>query len=265
VPTPAPTPTPDQVSGLSATYYDNEDFSGQSVSRIDPQIKFNWGKKPPVTGFGADFWSARWTGYLQAQYSQTYTFHVRANDGVRFWVDGQLLIDQWKVQKITKHTGNIALVAGQKYEIKLEYFDATGAAVLDLSWSSTSTLRQVVPQARLSTTPPSAPLITNSAGLPAVYNGISGLNVSGFDPFVNFRTHQLQTLSMTGQYSPTYLQGIYTRLRNEARLHQQKRVMYLVPPLSHATVAIPAPPLGKTSTMSDHWFRRYLPRGPSTA
>jgi hypothetical protein len=82
-PQPSPQPVPNAVSGLAVTYYDNEDFSGRTVSRVDPQLNFNWRNQPPLSGFGEDFWSVRWTGQVQAQYSQTYTFHARANDGVR--------------------------------------------------------------------------------------------------------------------------------------------------------------------------------------
>jgi hypothetical protein len=48
--------------GLAATYYDNRDFTGLNVSRVDPQLNFNWRNQPPLSGFGEDFWSARWTG-----------------------------------------------------------------------------------------------------------------------------------------------------------------------------------------------------------
>ena len=43
----------------------------------------------------ADTFSVRWTGQVQPQFGETYTFHVTADDGVRLWVRGQLLIDRW--------------------------------------------------------------------------------------------------------------------------------------------------------------------------
>jgi hypothetical protein len=91
----------------------------------------------------------RWTGQVQAQYSQTYTFHARANDGVRLWVNGQLLINQWKEQVTTEHSGTIALTAGQKYDIRVEYFDASGDANIDLNWSTPTTHKQMIPQSQL--------------------------------------------------------------------------------------------------------------------
>jgi hypothetical protein len=152
-------------------------------------VNFNWRNQPPVVGFGEDFWSVRWTGQVQAQYSQIYTFYARVNDGVRLWVNGQLLIDQWKAQVTTEYSGSIALVAGQKYDIKVEYYDATGDALLDLGWSSPSTPKQIVPQAQLSHVPPSAPIVGNGVGLSAIYydnKDFTGKSISRVDGFVNF-------------------------------------------------------------------------------
>ena len=98
---------------------------------------------------GADTFSVRWTGQVQAQYSQTYTFHVLADDGVRLWVNGRLLIDQWRDSTGKESSGSIALQAGVKYDIKLEYYEKANNARAQLAWSSPSTLKQVIPQSRL--------------------------------------------------------------------------------------------------------------------
>jgi hypothetical protein len=124
--------------------------------------------KPPLTGFGADYWSARWTGYVQAQYSHVYTFHVRVSDGVRLWVNGQLLINRWKEQKNAQSSSSIALLAGQKYDIQVEYYDAKGSALLELSWSSASTRKQVIPPAQFSTVQPPQQTALSSTGISMV-------------------------------------------------------------------------------------------------
>jgi hypothetical protein len=116
---------------------------------------------------------------VQAPYSQTYTFHVHVHvsDGVRLWVNGQLLIDKWKEQKNARYTGNIALLVGQKYDITVEYYDAKGAALLELSWSSASTRKQVVPPAQFPTMR-SPKLITRSN---------AGISMVKHDPTAEFR------------------------------------------------------------------------------
>lgn len=155
VPTPSPSPQPTAPptvgngNGLRADYFDNSDFTGTASTRTDRQINFNWGDGAPISGFGADTFSARWTGEVQAQYSQLYTFYARADDGVRVWVNNQLLIDAWKTQGPTEYSKTIALRAGTRYPIKVEYYENTGGAVMQLSWSSLSTSKQIVPSTQL--------------------------------------------------------------------------------------------------------------------
>jgi hypothetical protein len=197
--------------GLQGTYYDNQDFSGKSISRVDRQINFNWSNGSPDAAIAADSWSTRWTGQVQAQYDQTYTFHTRSDDGVRLWVNGQLLIDQWKGQSPTEYSGSIDLKAGQRYDIKLEYLEVMGAAEVQLSWSSPWTPRQLIPQSQLysttapisdvpapvptptpipSPTPaPGGTVVGTGSGLAAIYydnQDFSGKSISRVDPQVNF-------------------------------------------------------------------------------
>ena len=70
-------------NGLAATYFDNADLTGKSVSRIDTTVNFDWGASAPATGIGADTFSARWTGSVQPTKSETYTFYVQSDDGAR--------------------------------------------------------------------------------------------------------------------------------------------------------------------------------------
>jgi hypothetical protein len=121
------------------------DFSGRSITRVDPQVNFEWGNGSPDAAIAADTFSTRWTGQVQAQKSETYTFFVRADDGVRLWVNGQLLVNQWKDQGTTEYSGSIALVAGQKYDIRMEYYENSLGAVAQLGWSSASTPKQIIP------------------------------------------------------------------------------------------------------------------------
>src|SRR6266540_3586776 len=84
------------VNGLTATYFNNVDFTGRTYQRIDAGVKFDWsGLLSPAPGIGGTTFSIRWTGLLKPQRSEIYTFNLRNNDGVRFWLDGNLLIDDW--------------------------------------------------------------------------------------------------------------------------------------------------------------------------
>ena len=54
-------------------------------------------------------------------YSQTYTFYTLTDDGVRLWVNGQLLVDKWIDQGPTDCSGQIALTAGQRYDVLMQF------------------------------------------------------------------------------------------------------------------------------------------------
>ncbi len=124
-------------------------------SRTDATINNNWGTggpdNPSYTGVNADRFYTRWTGQVEAPFTETYTFTVRADDGVRLWVNNQLLINGWRPQAPTTYVSNaIPLTASQRYDIRLDYFELTGGAEIYLWWQSQSISDlQIVPQSRL--------------------------------------------------------------------------------------------------------------------
>jgi glucose/arabinose dehydrogenase len=136
-------------TGLSATYFDNTAFTGTSVSRVDPTVNFTWGAGSPAPGIAADTFSVRWTGQVQPQVSGTYTFYTVSDDGVRLWVNGQQLVNRWSNHAAIEDSGTITLTAGQRYDIRMEYYDNTGQATARLLWSGPSTPKAVIPSARL--------------------------------------------------------------------------------------------------------------------
>src|SRR5205823_5778281 len=93
--------------------------------------------------------SIRWTGQVQPEHSETYTFVAHTDDGVKLWVNRQLIINQWGSFGPRDWTGAIDLRAGVRYDIKMEYFENTGNAAAQLSWYSPSQVKQVIPQNRL--------------------------------------------------------------------------------------------------------------------
>jgi len=134
--------------GLQGEYFDDVGFTSLKIMRIDPQVDFNWANGSPDPSVGADTFSVRWTGTVTPAHSETYTFYTHSYDGARLWVNGQLLIDDWAYDEGEEH-GAIALSAGQPYQIKLEYLENSGAAVMELRWSSPSTPKQLIPQSAL--------------------------------------------------------------------------------------------------------------------
>ena len=83
-------------NGLFGQYFDDANLSQLRMTRQDIAVDFDFGAASPVQPqMSADTFSIRWTGQIQPQFGETYTFHVTADDGVRLWVRGQLLIDRW--------------------------------------------------------------------------------------------------------------------------------------------------------------------------
>jgi glucose/arabinose dehydrogenase len=168
-------------NGLSATYYDNIDLTGATVARVDPTVDFSWGSGAPAPGIGADTFSVRWTGQVQPQFTGTYTFYTVSDDGVRLWVNGQQIVNNWTNHAPTENSGTIALTAGQRYDIRMEMFENTGGATARLLWSSASVAKQVIPGARLFTTsaPSPSPIAINfqpaASPVPAGYLADAGL------------------------------------------------------------------------------------------
>jgi glucose/arabinose dehydrogenase len=163
------------LNGLTGEYFDNQDLTNSRITRIDANVNFNWGTGSPHASVGSDSFSARWTGQVMPQYSQLYKFYVDANNGVRLWVNDQLIIDRWN-DSWGESNGSINLLAGVKYNIKLEYYDFSGSASAKLSWSSPSRSKQVIPTDRL---------FTAAAGQ-SPYNGNPAWPVAGTIQAENF-------------------------------------------------------------------------------
>jgi hypothetical protein len=131
-------------SGLSAIYFDHaavagtgeKDFTGTSVTRVEPQVNFSWGSGSPHPSIAPDFFTARFAGEVEtpAGASGTYTFRTNSDDGVRLWVDDRLIINNWTSHGPTNDDGNIVLKGGKRYHIVLEYFEHHLGAVLSLQW-----------------------------------------------------------------------------------------------------------------------------------
>ena len=157
--------------GVRADYYRGMNFENYVLTRTDTQINFNWGDPGgPDPAVGDDNFSARWTGEVEAAFTETYTFYATGDDGVRLWVDGQQLVDGWVNQGATEYSGKIDLVAGQTYSLIMEYYENTGGTTAELRWSSPSTPKQLIPQAALS--PPI------KASSPSPSNGATGTKLT---------------------------------------------------------------------------------------
>ena len=131
-------------TGFRAQYYAGRNFERAVVERLDADINFNWAGAAPAAGVPADDFSVRWTGSVIPAYTETYTFAVTGDDGVRLWVNDRLVINRWTLSSSVTNTAAVALTAGTPVKVCLEYFEATGAATCQLRWSSARTAKQII-------------------------------------------------------------------------------------------------------------------------
>lgn len=123
---PTPTPKPVQITEWRGEYYNNVSLTGAPKVRNDKKIDFDWGYGSPMKGINADNFAVRWTRRLDFE-AKTYRFHVRVDDGVRLWVDGQLLIDQWRDGSTRTYSVERTMTQG-KHDVRVEMYERSGLA-----------------------------------------------------------------------------------------------------------------------------------------
>ncbi|RYD35270.1 MAG: hypothetical protein EOP86_08915, partial [Verrucomicrobiaceae bacterium] len=178
---------PGTGTGLAAEYYASPGFTGGSVLRRDPTVNFNFGYSSPVTGLGSDQFSIRWTGFVQPRFTESHRFHVNSDDGARLWVDldrsgtfegNELIIDRFTPGAADTASNPVALQKSLQYAVKLEYFEQTGVASVQLGWSSSSQPREVIPSTQLYSGLPFALTVQTPQASPAGGSYAGQANVS---------------------------------------------------------------------------------------
>jgi YVTN family beta-propeller protein len=147
----APLPPPVTGNGLTGRYFTNVNLSGTPAITRDEAVDFDWKSGSPGTGVAADNFSVRWTGEFKTTTGGSYRFRTTSDDGVRLWVNGVQVINNWSQHAATTNTsGSITLAANTKYTIRMDYFEARGQAVARLQWRlPNQTSYQVIPRAQL--------------------------------------------------------------------------------------------------------------------
>jgi hypothetical protein len=143
---------PSTVGGLRGDYFSDSKLTNLKLSRIDPTIDFDWSQSAPAPDVGPHTFSVRWTGKVTPRFSETYTFFIKSDGGVKLWLDGRQIIDDRGHHSLSEQRGTLALQAGQAYDLKLEYVAGSKRAMARLLWSSKSQPKQIVPADQL--TPP---------------------------------------------------------------------------------------------------------------
>lgn len=148
-------------NGLQAYYWNfnviandyNFPNTAPDLTRVDESVAINWGTGSPDSTINPDDFAVRWEGFIEAPETGNYVFSTYSDDGIRLWIDNKLVINNWRLHSTTlDNSPAIALVAGQRYQIKMEFFEHTVQAVVGLLWKTPSgSANQVIPTTALFT------------------------------------------------------------------------------------------------------------------
>jgi len=120
--------------GLMAEYYDGDNFDRFVFAKYVDNIEDTWYDTPPVDGINPYKCSIRWTGKLRPVKTATYLFAAVVDDGIRVWINGTIIIDQWNLNDVGIFEGKMKLTAGSEYNLKVEYFNALNEGEIKLLW-----------------------------------------------------------------------------------------------------------------------------------
>ena len=123
-------------NGLKVEYFGNANLSGTPNTRIEDYLLFDPKNRPPDPLVPGSPMSIRWTGELIAPATGQYTFAFTSDDGRRLYLNGEKLIDSWRVRSEETDYVTVSLEKGKTYELKAEYFDGGGEAIAKLAWKT---------------------------------------------------------------------------------------------------------------------------------
>ncbi|MCL5667019.1 MAG: PA14 domain-containing protein [Patescibacteria group bacterium] len=195
------TPPPSTIScpapatnAFTGCYYSDQNLNNLALSRTDNSINFDWGGGSPDSKVPSDHFSARWQGNFSFN-GGDYTFTATADDGIKVYVDNNLIINQWKDQPASTYAANLSLAPGS-HLVKVEYYENAGGALAKVSWQQNNNnppSGNGLPDGSSgSTTPPantsSCPSPANNAFTGCYYSGanFNNLVLSRTDNNINF-------------------------------------------------------------------------------
>ena len=145
------------LGGIKGEYFNNVTLAGTpALSRVEPGIDYNWGGDSPGPGVLAPVFSARWTGMLNVPYAETYTFYANVYEGIRLWINDQLIINNWMPHHmVIEYQGKLDL-SGGIVPIVMEIANLEGGGYggggnmqAQLSWSNPMLAKEIIPQTSL--------------------------------------------------------------------------------------------------------------------
>lgn len=128
--------TPDEAqNGLKGEYFNNRNLEGTpALTRIDSQLEFDW-PWAPGDGVNVDDFSIRWTGFLKSDQALDGWLGLSSDDGIRMYIDDQLVIDNWSKGATSMVTVPKNIEKGKKYKVRIEMWEGGWGARAHFRWN----------------------------------------------------------------------------------------------------------------------------------
>lgn len=129
-------------AGVDVEYFDNITLGGRAtIQRTEASIEHAWTLSSPGAGIPLDWYSARWSGAIVAPATGVRAIAVEGNDGYRLWIDGRLVIDNWRKASFGMRSVFVNFVPESRHAFRLEYFETAPGGHLTLKWQTRQTDR----------------------------------------------------------------------------------------------------------------------------
>ena len=119
--------------GLLGEYFATTDLTGPVAMLRREALDLSFPAAGPGGAVPGAF-SARWSGAITAQRSGVTRFRIESDDGVRLWIGGAQLADDWVAHGPSIREGQVELTAGQTVPVFVDYYNSRDGGTLRLSW-----------------------------------------------------------------------------------------------------------------------------------
>jgi len=174
-----------EVTGIRARYYHSQGenkFAIQVLEQVEETINYEWDDKPHPD-VNADEFAVRWSGFINIEHSANYTFYTEVDDGVRFYLNEELLIESWESQGATEYDSAPIQLEPGLHEFLLEYYEGGGPGAIKLRWSADHINKRIIPAEVFTIGTDKDP----GTGVVYVINGGESFSVVGEDDTVKER------------------------------------------------------------------------------
>ena len=249
---------PGTINNWRGEYFNNKTLSGTpALVRDDANISFTWGSGSPAGNtINDDNFSVRWTRTLANSSAGRYRFTAFVDDGVRVWVNGQLVINAWSDHTPQEFMGDVDF-AGGDMNVVVEYYENAGGARINVTRTQLTTVTNPVPSVPAGATATVASQLLNVRQGPSVTNPVIAVLTQGQTVSLLARNAQTTWVQVI---TPNGVQGwVY------APLLQTSFTLNNLPVGQGLPTTPPPAPSGPTATVSNAIYALNVRSGPGVA